>query len=58
MFTTNTARQPATPRSSPPRLGPTTAIVDVAIDSTVSTPSGLSVPVRSASPRISAIAAG
>jgi len=44
--------------STPPSVGPITAIVWADTDSRVSTEAGLSRPVRSASLRISDIAAG
>ncbi|GAA3366517.1 hypothetical protein GCM10020366_70440 [Saccharopolyspora gregorii] len=58
MFTANTVRQPPNPISSPPRVGPTTAMVCAEIASAVSTPFGLSRPVRRDSLRIRCIAAG
>ena len=57
-FSANVARQPPTAMSRPPRVGPITAMVCVATDSTVSTPAGRSCPVRRPSSRMSVIAAG
>ena len=54
----NVARQPPTPMRNPPSVGPITATVWVDTASTVRMVAGLSCPVRSASPRISVIAAG
>ena len=51
-------RQPPTPISRPPSVGPTTAMVWADTARAVSTPPGLSWPVRSASRRIRYIAAG
>ena len=54
----NVARQPPIPMSSPPSVGPITAIVWVDTESRVRMPSGLSRPVRADSRRTSDIAAG
>ncbi len=58
MLTANVARQPPTPISRPPRVGPTTTMVWAETASAVSTVPGLSRPVRSASLRIRYMAAG
>ncbi|GAA4986560.1 hypothetical protein GCM10025734_10870 [Kitasatospora paranensis] len=58
MLTARVARQPPTPISRPPRVGPMTAMVWLATESAVSTPAGLSCPVRRASLRMRCIEAG
>ena len=57
-FSANVVRQPPSPISRPPSSGPITAMVWLATARAVSTPPGLSCPVRLASLRSSAIAAG
>lgn len=58
MLMVKMVRQPPRPISSPPRVGPMTAMVWLATESAVRTPLGLSRPVRRASLRMRYIAAG
>ena len=58
MLTAKMVRQPPSPISRPPRLGPMTAMVWVETARAVSTPVGLSCPVRVDSLRIRYMAAG
>ena len=58
MFTAKIVCQPPKPMSSPPSVGPMTAMTWPDTDSAVSTPAGLRSPVRSASLRVRYIAAG
>ncbi len=57
-LTVKMARQPPTPMRKPPSVGPITDTVCADTASAVRTPAGLSLPVRSASLRVSCIAAG